>query len=83
MVGVGATTVHIAPGATSEVPLHTDPAGAARGRYYGYLTATSADGAVAVHTTLSLQVHAPGTNDRDPRLSPPRSRVSRRPAVVD
>ncbi|MGX1488153.1 subtilisin family serine protease [Streptomyces tendae] len=59
VVGVGVTTVHIAPGATSEVPLHTDPAGAARGRYYGYLTATSADGAVAVHTTLSLQVHAP------------------------
>ncbi|MGW6961123.1 S8 family serine peptidase [Streptomyces chartreusis] len=59
VVGVGATTVHIAPGATTEVPLLTDPAGAARGQYYGYLTAASADGTVAVHTTVSLLVHAP------------------------
>ncbi|MFB8754450.1 S8 family serine peptidase [Streptomyces nigra] len=59
VVVAGATTVRIAPGAMTEVPLHTDPAGAARGRYYGYLTARSADGTVAVHTTLSLQVHAP------------------------
>ncbi len=59
VVGAGATEVRIAPGATTDVPLHTDPAGAARGRYYGYLTATSADGTVVAHTTLSLQVHAP------------------------
>ncbi|WP_324610586.1 MULTISPECIES: S8 family peptidase [unclassified Streptomyces] len=59
VVGAGATEVRIAPGATTDVPLHTDPAGATRGRYYGYLTATSADGTVVAHTTLSLQVHAP------------------------
>ncbi|MFE2632650.1 S8 family serine peptidase [Streptomyces sp. NPDC059374] len=59
VVGPGATEVRIAPGATTDVPLRTDPAGAARGRYYGYLTATSADGTVVAHTTLSLQVHAP------------------------
>ncbi|MDI9832743.1 S8 family serine peptidase [Streptomyces sp. KAU_LT] len=59
VVGVGATTVRIDPGATTEVPLRTDPHGATRGHYYGYLTATSADGTVTVHTTVSLRVHAP------------------------
>nr|WP_121704292.1 S8 family serine peptidase [Streptomyces sp. E5N298] len=59
VVGVGATTVRLAPGATTEVPLHTDPARAVRGHYYGYLTATSADGTVVAHTTVSLLVRAP------------------------
>ncbi|MGI5139266.1 MULTISPECIES: S8 family serine peptidase [unclassified Streptomyces] len=52
-------TVQIAPGATAEVPLRTDATHAVRGRYYGYVTAKSADGAVLAHTTVSLVVHAP------------------------
>ncbi|SNT09772.1 S8 family serine peptidase [Actinacidiphila glaucinigra] len=55
---LGADTVRVAPGATVEVPVGVDPSKAARGSYYGYVTATSADGA-SVHTTLSLWVRAP------------------------
>ncbi len=36
-----------------------DPARAAKGDYYGHLTATAADGSVSVHTTLSLVVRGP------------------------
>ncbi|WP_406320062.1 S8 family serine peptidase [Streptomyces sp. NBC_01637] len=55
---LGADTVRVAPGATVEVPVGVNPAKADRGSYYGYVTATSADG-VSVHTTVSLWVHAP------------------------
>ncbi|MET8329439.1 S8 family serine peptidase [Streptomyces sp. NPDC005181] len=55
---LGADTVRIAPGATAEVPVGIDPVKAGRGSYYGYVTATSADG-VSVHTTVSLLVRAP------------------------
>ncbi|WP_351236922.1 S8 family serine peptidase [Streptomyces sp. NPDC002133] len=55
---LGADTVRVAPGATAEVPVGIDPAKAGRGSYYGYVTATSADG-VSIHTTVSLWVRAP------------------------
>ncbi|MEU6147733.1 S8 family serine peptidase [Streptomyces sp. NPDC047081] len=59
VVAPGASTVHLAPGASADVPLSTDPKDAKRGAYYGYATATGADGTVLAHTTLSLVVHAP------------------------
>lgn len=55
---LGADTVRLAPGGTAEVPVGIDPSKAGRGSYYGYVTATSADG-VPVHTTVSLWVRAP------------------------
>lgn len=58
-VTLGSRTVQLAPGATAETPLHTDGANAVRGKYYGYVTATSADGTVLAHTTVALNVHAP------------------------
>ncbi|UXY24345.1 S8 family peptidase [Streptomyces cynarae] len=59
VVAPGASTVHLAPGASADVPLSTDAKDARRGAYYGYATATGADGTVLAHTTLSLVVHAP------------------------
>ncbi|MBO4256653.1 S8 family serine peptidase [Streptomyces griseorubiginosus] len=59
VVAPGTSTVHLAPGASADVPLSTDPKDAKRGAYYGYATATGADGTVLAHTTLSLVVHAP------------------------
>lgn len=59
VVTLDSSTVQVAPGATVDVPVHTDPTHAVRGKYYGYLTATSADGTVLAHTTVSLAVHAP------------------------
>ncbi|MFD9001482.1 S8 family serine peptidase [Streptomyces sp. NPDC059582] len=59
VVTPGAGTVHLAPGASADVPLSTDARNAKRGAYYGYATATGADGTVVAHTTLSLVVHAP------------------------
>ncbi|MET7857499.1 S8 family peptidase [Streptomyces sp. NPDC005318] len=59
VVSLGSGTLKLAPGATAEVPLSVDAAKAARGNYYGYLTAKSADGTVVAHTTVSLSVHAP------------------------
>ncbi|MFE1996279.1 S8 family serine peptidase [Streptomyces parvulus] len=76
VVAPDSTTVRIAPGATSEVRLHTDPDRAARGHYYGYLTAASADGTVLAHSTVSLLVRAPlhrlkvVYRDRDGRVVP-------------
>jgi hypothetical protein len=58
-VALGSDTVRLEPGATAEVPLRTDATHAVRGKYYGYLTATTADGTVRAHTTVSLVVHAP------------------------
>ncbi|MEU4091739.1 S8 family serine peptidase [Streptomyces sp. NPDC026673] len=55
---LGADPVRLAPGATAEVPVGIDPTKAGRGSYYGYVTATSADG-VSVHTTVSLWVRSP------------------------
>ncbi|MEU4098231.1 S8 family serine peptidase [Streptomyces sp. NPDC026673] len=55
---LSADTVRLAPGATVEVPVSVDPEKAGRGSYYGYVTATSAEG-VSVHTTVSLWVRAP------------------------
>ncbi|MET9822759.1 S8 family serine peptidase [Streptomyces sp. NPDC006349] len=46
-------------GGTAEVPLTVAPSRAELGRYYGRLTATSADGRTVVHTTLSLRVRGP------------------------
>ncbi|MGW6897474.1 S8 family serine peptidase [Streptomyces sp. NPDC054919] len=59
VVTLGSDTVRLAPGATAEVPLRTDAAHAVRGKYYGYVTATAADGTVLAHTTVALNVHAP------------------------
>ncbi|MFG3060581.1 S8 family peptidase [Streptomyces sp. NPDC048231] len=59
VVTLGSGTVSLAPGADVDVPLNTDPAHATRGDYYGYVTATAADGTVLAHTTVSLNVHAP------------------------
>ncbi|WP_406270864.1 S8 family peptidase [Actinacidiphila glaucinigra] len=59
VVTLGSGTVSVAAGATADVPLSIDAAHAARGRYYGYVTATAADGTVVAHTTVSLNVHAP------------------------
>ncbi|MFD5065516.1 S8 family peptidase [Streptomyces sp. NPDC058394] len=53
------SAVHLAPGASIDVPLLTDATHATRGAYYGYATATGADGAMLAHTTVSLAVHAP------------------------
>ncbi|MFD7441782.1 S8 family serine peptidase [Streptomyces sp. NPDC059909] len=55
---LGADTLRVAPGATVEMPVGVDPTKAGRGSYYGYVTATTADG-VSVHTTVSLVVRAP------------------------
>ncbi|WP_432043282.1 S8 family serine peptidase [Streptomyces cadmiisoli] len=59
VVSLDSGTVQVAPGATAQVPLSTDTAQAVRGRYFGYVTAKSADGTVLAHTTVSLAVHAP------------------------
>ena len=56
---LGSDTVRIAAGATVDVPLTVDPSRAGRGDYYGYVTATTTDGAVKVHTTVSIVVHGP------------------------
>ncbi|WP_329505168.1 S8 family serine peptidase [Streptomyces chiangmaiensis] len=58
-VSPGSSTVQLAPGATADVPLRTDATHAVRGKFYGYVTAKSADGTVLAHTTLSLVVHTP------------------------
>ncbi|MFB7496679.1 S8 family serine peptidase [Streptomyces sp. NPDC056161] len=73
-----ADTVHLAPGAFADVPLSIDAKNATRGSYYGYATATRADGTVLAHTTLSLAVHAPlhrltvVVRDRDGKVLPGR-----------
>ncbi|MET8130133.1 S8 family peptidase [Streptomyces sp. NPDC005065] len=78
VVSPDSSTVHIAPGTTADVPLRTDAAHAVRGNFYGYVTATSADGAVLAHTTVSLVVHAPQHRltvvyrDRDGQIVPGR-----------
>ncbi|WP_369226992.1 S8 family serine peptidase [Streptomyces sp. R39] len=75
-VTLATDTLHLAPGAGTDVPLRTDPAHAARGSYYGYATATGADGTVLAHTTLFLAVHAPQhrltvvARDRDGKVIP-------------
>ncbi|MFJ2952723.1 S8 family serine peptidase [Streptomyces sp. NPDC087226] len=72
----GTDTVRVAPGATAEVPLHTDPARVERGKYYGYVTATAPDGTVVAHTTVSLVVRGPQhrltvvVRDRDGQVMP-------------
>ncbi|MEV7319022.1 S8 family serine peptidase [Streptomyces sp. NPDC093970] len=58
-VTLGTGTLHLAAGASADVPVLSDGARAPRGAYYGYATATAADGTVLAHTTLSLVVHAP------------------------
>ncbi|WP_454320831.1 S8 family serine peptidase [Streptomyces phaeoluteigriseus] len=59
VVALGSSSVRLEPGATAEVPLRTDATHAVRGKYYGYVSATAADGTVVAHTTVSLVVHAP------------------------
>lgn len=49
--------MQVAAGATADVPLSLDGAKATRGKYYGHVTATSADGTVLTHTTVSLNAH--------------------------
>ncbi|MFI6123353.1 S8 family serine peptidase [Streptomyces sp. NPDC051064] len=58
-VRLGSATVRVPAGARVEVPLTVAPARVPQGKYYGYVVGTSADGSVAVHTTLSLVVHGP------------------------
>ncbi|MEU4093250.1 S8 family serine peptidase [Streptomyces sp. NPDC026673] len=60
-LSLGTDRVRVAPGATVEVPVAVDPKKAGRGTYYGYVTATTAEG-VSVHTTASLWVRAPMHN---------------------
>ncbi|MER7983404.1 S8 family serine peptidase [Streptomyces sp. NPDC095817] len=59
VVTLHSTSVHLAPGASADVPLRTNAAHAARGAYYGYVTATGPGGTALVHTTVSLVVRAP------------------------
>jgi hypothetical protein len=59
VISLDSSTVQLAAGATVDVPLHTDATHAVRGKFYGYITAKSADGTVLAHTTVSLVVHAP------------------------
>jgi subtilisin family serine protease len=56
---LGSDSVRVPAGATAEVPLRADPSAAQRGDYYGYVTASTADGTTVVHTTVSLGVHGP------------------------
>ncbi|MFJ4333456.1 MULTISPECIES: S8 family serine peptidase [unclassified Streptomyces] len=56
---LGSDSVRVPAGASAEVPLTVDPARAGQGKFYGYVTARTADGSVAAHTTLSLVVHGP------------------------
>ncbi|MEU2288964.1 S8 family serine peptidase [Streptomyces sp. NPDC013178] len=76
VVAVGTDRVRIAAGTTAEVPLATDPTRAARGKYFGYVTATDADGRVVVHTTVSLAVRGERhrltvvVRDRDGQVRP-------------
>ncbi|WP_234389091.1 S8 family serine peptidase [Streptomyces sp. AS58] len=57
-IELGPDPVRIAPGATVEIPVGINPVKAGGGTYYGYVTATTANG-VPVHTTVSLRVRAP------------------------
>ncbi|MFE8950162.1 S8 family serine peptidase [Streptomyces sp. NPDC007856] len=59
VLSLDSNTVQLAPGSTADVPLRTDATHAVRGKFYGYVTAKSADGSVLAHTTLSLVVHTP------------------------
>ncbi|MET9090098.1 S8 family peptidase [Streptomyces sp. NPDC004237] len=76
VITLGSGTVRLAPGASADVPVLADGAGAARGTYYGYATATGPDGTTLAHTTLSLVVHAPLhrltviAKDRDGKVIP-------------
>ncbi|RDD85308.1 S8 family serine peptidase [Streptomyces parvulus] len=58
-VRLGSDSVRVKAGSTSEVPLTVDPARTGRGKFYGYVTARSASGAVVAHTTVSVVVHGP------------------------
>ena len=58
-VDLGAATVTVPAGGTSTVTLTVDPAVLDRGRYTGRLTAASADGSVALATTLGVVKSAP------------------------
>ncbi|MEU9287408.1 S8 family serine peptidase [Streptomyces sp. NPDC048275] len=76
VVRLGSGTVQLAPGASADVPLRVDATNAARGKYYGYVTAKSADGTVLAHTTVSLVVQGRQHRltvvyrDRDGRIQP-------------
>src|SRR5690606_3718679 len=50
-VRLGADSVRIPANASAEALLTVDPARAGRGKFYGYVTATSADGTVLARTT--------------------------------
>ncbi|MGP4112804.1 S8 family serine peptidase [Streptomyces sp. 4N509B] len=58
-VSLAAAEVTVEPGKTAEVPLTADPTGVPHGAYYGYVTATTDDGEVVAHTTVSLVVQPP------------------------
>ncbi|GGO82636.1 S8 family peptidase [Nonomuraea cavernae] len=53
-VKLSATTVTVDAGASAAVETTVDLARLAHGRHVGYVTATTADGSVAAHTTLAL-----------------------------
>ncbi|MFJ9623295.1 S8 family serine peptidase [Streptomyces sp. NPDC101181] len=58
-VRLGAASVRVPARASAEIPLTVDPARVGRGKYYGYVTATSTDGDVTVRTTVSAVVRGP------------------------
>lgn len=76
-VTLSADSVTVRPGESAEVTLLADPAAAPRGDYYGRLTATSADGAVTLRTTVSLVVNGP-THTLTPRVITADGEVSER-----
>ncbi|QFY13328.1 S8 family serine peptidase [Nonomuraea phyllanthi] len=53
-VSLSATTLTVDAGATATVQATVDLARLTHGRHAGYVTATTADGSVAAHTTLAL-----------------------------
>lgn len=55
----GTKSVRVPAGASVGVPLTLQPSKVKQGAYYGYVTATSKDGKVAVHTTLGLLKRGP------------------------
>ncbi|GII79468.1 peptidase [Sphaerisporangium rufum] len=58
-LALGSTAVTVPAGGTAEVPVRVDLTKIAKGRHVGYLTARSADGSVAAHTTLALTRRGP------------------------
>ncbi|PIB07010.1 hypothetical protein B1C81_21865 [Streptomyces sp. HG99] len=56
LIEAGKSSVTVPAGATATVPVKVTPTEAARGRYTGHLTATSADGSVKAGTAVAVTV---------------------------